>query len=323
MLVRKQMFLFASVFMISFAMISQNTITINATVLDEKTGAPIAFANVGFIEKGIGTVSGKDGRFQLKFEEQEIKSTDVFQISTLGYETKKMTTVHLFDFLEKNNQIVLSPVTYALETVILSAAERNVTTLGHPNLNLDEMGYWKDKKALGGEIATRIRIRKKNTKLRSINFHVVENLSDSILLRVNVYNYKNRYPRNNMLASNIYHTVSRKRGIERIDLKPFNIIVNDDVVVSIELIEVFGDNIFFGIAGSLDRGISYTRYVSQDRWSRFENVGMGLYLEASYPVNNTNDTVVTRESPSEISIYWDTSLSMKNRMVEQELDLLS
>ena len=49
--------------------------------------------------------------------------------------------------------------------MVLSNEKRVQVRLGSNDEDSDLMGYWKDKNVLGGELATKIRIRKKNTQL--------------------------------------------------------------------------------------------------------------------------------------------------------------
>jgi hypothetical protein len=51
---------------------AQYEITIDATVFDKETDQPIAFTNIGFVNKNIKTISDVNGRFTLIYNEQLI-----------------------------------------------------------------------------------------------------------------------------------------------------------------------------------------------------------------------------------------------------------
>ena len=301
---------------------AQNRISIKAFVLNSKTQKPIEYVNIGFLNKSIGTVSNSKGLFNLKFDENKITETDKLQFSVIGYETKQFTLPQLFKILSDNNKLYLNPINYVLEEVFLKNEKRKKIHLGNKQYNLKKMGYWKDNKGLGGEIATRIIVKKKRTRLLNLSFNIIENLSDSLLIRINVYQYKKRYPQENVLNKNIYHTISKKKGVETINLKPYNIIVSNDIVVSIELIEVYGKDIGFAISSSFNKGVSYLRTLSQDKWKRLPDTGMGFNLLSSYPSQNEAISDKKREKPKKITLYWDVSLNMKKRKIEEELNLL-
>jgi len=305
---------------------AQSVVTIEATLLDKITKEPIAYANIGFIEKAIGTVSNEDGHFTLKYNNSYIKKNEILQISTLGYETLKLQILE-FELLSKdNNKIYLSPEPLNLNEVLLTNEKREQKTIGISGNNKKAKGYWywMGRHALGGEIATRINIKKKNTKLLELQFYVKENLSDSIVVRINVYNYEIReYPKNSLLSTNIYHTISNKEGKETINLKPYNIEVNDDIVIGIELIKVYGNKLRFEVTGNNYLGPSYTRYISQDKWRRNIVNGVNFSVLTSIPTSKDKDVLITRKIPERITLYWDTSLSMQDRAIESELELLS
>ena len=84
----------------SFFSFSQQIITIDAIVLNEVTKAPIEYVNIGFISKGIGTVSNAKGAFVLEYEEEFISENDILQFSVLGYKTLEIEVVKLYSLLE-------------------------------------------------------------------------------------------------------------------------------------------------------------------------------------------------------------------------------
>ncbi|WP_299244666.1 carboxypeptidase-like regulatory domain-containing protein [uncultured Aquimarina sp.] len=287
---------------------AQYEITIDAFVKDSDTKQPIPYVNVGFIDKGIGTVSNQDGHVFLRYDEQLIGQESILQLSSLGYKTMQLSIKQLFELLNKGNTIFMEPSVYALEVATVTAEKRDKKTIGNLR-GIGLMGYWKDAKALGGEIGTRVKISHKNTKLHQLKFHIVENYTDSLLVRVNVYESKKKIPGRNILTSNIYHTISRKTGNEVIDLSNYNIIVHDDIMVSLELVKVYGKEIEFSISASPD-GRSYLRYVSQDNWDVNKDIGMAFSVDMSYPTEKTQ--LRKRENPDDIVLYWDTSFSAAN-----------
>ncbi|MCB0462587.1 MAG: carboxypeptidase-like regulatory domain-containing protein [Flavobacteriaceae bacterium] len=320
--------LFIKIYFILFSSIifAQSAVKIEATLLDKITKEPISYANIGFFEKAIGTVSDENGHFTLLYNSSYIKKNEPLQISTLGYESLKIQIHELFDLLLKNNnKIFLNPEPLNLNEIRLTNEKREQKTIGINGINKKAKGYWywMGKHALGGEIATRINIKKRNTKLLEFQFYVKENLSDSIMVRINVYNYEKKgFPNNNLLSKNIYHVINKKAGIETIDLKPYDIVVNDDIVIGIELIKIYGDRLRFEVAGNNYLGPSYTRYISQDKWKRNIENGVNFSVLTSIPTNKDKDISIVRTVPERIILYWDTSLSMQNRAIDSELQLL-
>ena len=102
----------------SFFSFSQQIITIDAIVLNEATKTPIEYVNIGFIRKGIGTVSNNNGAFLLEYNEDFVTAKDILQFSVLGYETLKIEAGNLFNLLENSNKIYLKPAPINLSEVI-------------------------------------------------------------------------------------------------------------------------------------------------------------------------------------------------------------
>lgn len=315
------------VFLISLLSYAQYEITIEALVIDETTKSPIPYVNIGFVQKGIGTVSNEKGYFVLKYDEESVWEKELLQFSVLGYETFNVEANKLFDLLSETNKIYLKPKALSLEEILITEVITEDKQIGTLNTSGGTIGYWKDKVALGGEIATRLRIKKKKSRLKELNIRVLENLSDSLRLRINVYDYDKRRPGRNLLNVNIFHSISVKKGIEKIDLRPYNIIVNSDVIVSIEVVEVFGDQIGFVVGGLKKTGITnastYTRYISQDKWKKIDGVAMNFSVLTSYPKSSKNFSK-DRVLPNKISLFWDVSNSMKTeRNTERELNYIT
>ncbi|WP_299213192.1 carboxypeptidase-like regulatory domain-containing protein [uncultured Aquimarina sp.] len=315
----KIIFLLICTLFISGFISAQYEITIDAYVLDRDTQKAIPFVNVGFLDEGIGTVSDQNGHIFLQYDEQEINRSNVFQLSSLGYKTMQLSVKELFQLLTNNNTILMEPAIYELEAATVTAEKRMKKTVGRSSVSNGFMGYWKDAKALGGEIGTRIRISHKNSKLLRLKFNINENITDSLLVRVNVHEHKRRAPGRNMLTSNIYHTITKEKGEEVIDLMDYNIVVHDDIIVSLELVKVYGEDIEFSIGASKE-GISYLRSISQDHWDVHWDIGMAFSVDISYPVEEGQ--LRKRENPDDIVLYWDTSFSATNHDPEYTYQFL-
>ncbi|PQJ20675.1 carboxypeptidase-like regulatory domain-containing protein [Tenacibaculum sp. SG-28] len=301
---------------------AQYEITIEAYVLDETTKVPIPYVNVGFLGKGIGTVTNEKGFFTLKYDEDKVWEGEILQFSHLGYESLKIKAKDLFRALDTTNKLYLSSKEIELNEVSLTSSVTKDKNVGSLVPDPKTIGYWKGDMALGGEIASRIKIYEKNSKLKDLRIRILENVSDSIKLRINLYEFNKGYPRKNILNSEIYHTVSIKEGIEKIDLWPYNIIVNDDIIVSIELVEVYGDTLGFVIGGNSGKGPTFTKYISQDKWVKIPNVFMNFSMLTSYP-DKKQKKFVKRDTPSRLLLLWDTSLSMSSKdNKEREFELL-
>ncbi|MFN8356086.1 MAG: carboxypeptidase-like regulatory domain-containing protein [Spirosomataceae bacterium] len=73
-------------------------ITILGRVEDQKTGLPLAYANVGIVGKTLGTGTNSKGEFSLKLT--SFSPQDSLQISFIGYELKRIAIKTIQDFVE-------------------------------------------------------------------------------------------------------------------------------------------------------------------------------------------------------------------------------
>ncbi|MEQ3657119.1 MAG: carboxypeptidase-like regulatory domain-containing protein [Dokdonia sp.] len=299
------------------------TVQMNGRILDADTNQAIAFANIGFIDRGIGTVSDDQGFFELQFRSNQVGSEAIFQVSMIGYTTRQFTHSQIKSILNNKQPIRLSPTRYSLETVALNGVRYRSKTIGNSKLEAYRFGYWKNQNGLGGEIATSIKIRDKGTRLDALKVKVVENISDSLLIRVNIYDIDPTYftPAQKIVTQPIVHTISIKEGTAYIPLKEYGIIVDDDIIVSVELLKVYGKDIGLVLACSSNKRSSFIKKNSQDAWEIRKGEAMAFTLDISYPDKN-QDAIVKRVVPQQVHIWWDASAKNGMRNLKDELELL-
>ena len=261
-------------------------------VLDEVTQQPIPYVNIGIVDKGIGTVSDEEGIFYLSLASDKITEEAILQFSSLGYQKIEMSVSNSRYVLNEFPNIKMRPATIELNEVVVSDTDLVPITdyVGYQNTDEGSFGYWKDVDALGGELATRIVANKTPRKLESLAFEVLQNSSDSLLLRVNVYDIKkNQYlPNENLNRSNenILFTLRKSDLTAKIDLAPYNISVEDDFFISLELVQRFSETpIELVLAASDSEAGSYRRYASQGKWEKISDLNMAFYVETSILVN--------------------------------------
>ena len=263
------------------------------TVVDAQTEQPIPFVNIGIVGRGIGTVSDINGAFLLEFPSNRISGTDLVRVSSLGYEPIVLSVSRLeaqkdsLLFRMKDEPISLKEV--VLTNLPIYRVEEEI---GYPGMSGKGIGYWKDSVALGGELASVIRVDKGLRKLNALFFDVLYNPSDSVKLRLNFYEPMPgpKYPGENLNQSgrNILHTLKKGKSLAVVDLEPYDIWVRDDFIVSMELLQVHGtETVGLSLpAGSYGSGRSYRRYASQGNWEMLDGSVMGYYIQSTYYTDN-------------------------------------
>lgn len=317
-------FLFTILFIQTHILFSQEAVNISGFIYDKETNDPLPYVNIGFINESVGTVTDESGRFELKFDLTKIDNNSTLQISYLGYTTVEIKASEFFATIAKNNKIFLKPSPYELGEIVLTNDLRKENDIGSLQLKHGTVGYWLNPEALGGEIATKFTIDKQKTKLHELKFHIVRNNSAGIKVRVNIYEYHNGFPGKNILTENIYHVITTTSGLETINLEPYNVVVDRDIVVSLELIKVNGGVIDFELGGSDYVTNSFIRLSNQDDWDRFPQIGMAMKLRTSFPSASGKVIARNRSLPKSVTIYWDASASMatSDRDLKKELNLL-
>ncbi|MEM8929179.1 MAG: carboxypeptidase-like regulatory domain-containing protein [Bacteroidota bacterium] len=261
-------------------------------MVDARTGEVIPYVNIGIVEQGIGTVSDEEGLFHLYFEKNEVAPTALILFSALGYAPLNIPVAKMPLVYNEYPVFKMTPERVALNEVVVSnKGERFITNfVGYKNYGERTFGYWKDQIALGGELATRIVVKSGLRRLDRFQFEVFHNPSDSLLLRANIYEDDGPIgsPKTNLNKSgkNILVTVKKTDKIVWVDLKPYDIYVQNDFMVSLELLKVYGEEeLGLILAAAFNKNGSYRKYASQDKWERIADHNMAFYLETQFMVS--------------------------------------
>jgi hypothetical protein len=243
---------------------------ISGKVLDGKTKTPIAFVNIGVLNRSIGTVSDELGNFQLTIS--TAVGTDTFKISAIGYDSYKTIVSQATNAYNNNkdqNVILLSRRTELLPEVVIKPKNIKKLILGSnskkENINCF---YFPTGVNLGYEAGLLLKYNKKNPGyIENLNFNIKKLLQDSIILRVNLYEIdKTGQPQANILATPIY--VKGKKGDEMLTVSfpPNTFFIKKDTYLSLEWIKAGSDGLFNVDCSIFGGGGCYIRETSQDTW---------------------------------------------------------
>lgn len=259
---------------------------IKGNVYDGDTGLPLPYVNIGFIERGLGTVSEENGSFNFSFNSSMLTELDTLKVSYLAYKEYKIPFSQILSNQYKPFEINLEPDVLSLNEVVLTSSKRekkskNEKMVGYSYVGQLKNGSWEGDGALGGELITKINVSKKQRQLNAFYFYVLENKSDSLLVRVNIYDGDTKVPEQRLTNKNIMYTIKTKVGKVGIDLKPYDIIVQDDFSIGIELLKVYGNELGLIVAGDDTPGVSYRRYASQGEWKRYPKDALTYFVSTT------------------------------------------
>ena len=262
--------------------ISSNLI-LTGDIKDSKTNQILPYVNIGILNKGKGTVSNKNGDFGLELSENNIN--DTVRISMIGYKPKTYLVKTLLS--QKDDiHIKLEEDISELEEIIIGAKALKHKIIGNKTeTKFINAGFSYD--YLGAEMGIRINVKKAPTFVDTFNFSVSQNrLSAKVIFRLNIYSIIKGKLGVNILKDNIFIPIeSQQTGVISIDLKQYNIVLNDDVIVTLEWVESEGETkkgeaIFFSL-GLLTSG-TYYKESSQGKMKKLKGMGVGFNFNIRY-----------------------------------------
>ncbi|MGI9546015.1 MAG: carboxypeptidase-like regulatory domain-containing protein [Flavobacteriaceae bacterium] len=253
--------------------------SVKGEVLDTKSKKPLQYVNVGIINKEIGTVSDGQGKFSLDIPNELIN--DTLRLSMIGYKP--------FEIVVRKIENSGRSITASLEEEVSELDEVVLTTRAFKRKNLGNKtkskflgtGFGFDQ--LGAEMGVKINV-KQQTFVDAFNFHISYNrLSAQSIFRLNFYNVKKGKPFENILRQQILVPIEpQQTGAITIDLRPYNIVLEEEVIVGLEWVDNKGENkkgeaIFFSM-GFLNTGTLYKKS-SQARFVKHSSLGVGFNLD--------------------------------------------
>ncbi|GAA0716770.1 hypothetical protein GCM10009430_12820 [Aquimarina litoralis] len=277
---------------------SQAMIQIRSVVADRNSRQPLKYVNVGFVDRGLGTVTDKEGYFELSFLEKRITNNDTLQITSQNYYPLRIAFSDLKSIMDKTKVFYLSKIPIDLEITKKEAIEVTVKgQVGSTDISEDKIG-WSEESMKGSEFASLIDLpSNKDTQLLNLKFNVANHKADSSKVRINFYSVVSGIPGAKITKSCLY-SIKDKSGEQVIDLRNQEIIVNSRFIVGIELLDSYGDYANqLQLNMSRNLGISYLKSSSQDTW---QNVPYKM-LDFSFDVLRSQDVLV-KEDVGEQSI---------------------
>lgn len=239
---------------------------------------PLTYVNIGILGKGVGTVSDENGSFKIQIN--RIHHRDSIKISMIGYKSKTFLVQGFIAQMKKVNTIYLVEKVMELDEVVVTNKKLKTRTLGNRTTSkIITDGF--DSDQLGNEAGLVIKIKRSPTYLQSFHASIAKNEHKEIKFRLNFYNLKDGLPHENILKDNIIVTSTIKSGILSVDLKEYNIIMEEDFFVSLEWIENFGDGDLQFSIGFLGSPVIY-REASQGRWITINGVSAGFNLKVKH-----------------------------------------
>ncbi len=268
---------------LSNSLLAQNNF-VKGIVIGENS-APLDYVNIGVVGTSVGTVSGAQGEFELYFNEK-INGGDTIRFSSIGFASKDFSVEELLskDMLT----IQLKTQSTTLKEIVVLPDFLRTKEKGNKNTNARMNVYYAISKKLnqnlGAEIGRKFKI-KKPTQLKKVRFFIAQNNFDTVRFRINVYHLKKRKPGTNILSQNIIkEVVGQQQGWIEVDLTPYQIYTEKNVVVGVEWIyhSQKGKYLTLPISVPSVGSVHFYKYGSQNKWKRFNMMSAAIRLEMAY-----------------------------------------
>ncbi|HOI31576.1 MAG: carboxypeptidase-like regulatory domain-containing protein [Bacteroidales bacterium] len=278
--IKRILFLVLVVFSILELAICQDSLNGNqleGLLRDSITGKPVQYANVGIRNSLIGTVSDLEGYFSLNIPDS--LKNNALTISSMGF--KKLNIPVLDLNLGTRNFIEMHPEIYELSETKICGTHLKQKTRGLKS-RTKKMVVVINGKNLGSEAGSPIKIRNRETILRSFHFNITQNVPDSAIFRLKVYDLSSDSIGLNLLSENIIFKIENDDlGEYVIDLLPYNITINQDIFVAVELLGLYpiesigktwySDRINVSIGPDLSRGGIFVKKAGFSKWEKIAN----------------------------------------------------
>lgn len=273
----KTFFLFL-IFLFSDAVFAQQY---TGVVYNSYTGAELPYVNIGIVGKGVGTVSLGNGSFKIPLD--EVYDNDTLRFSMIGFQTVDYL---IADFKKEfglaDIKIYLVESVTELQTVEIKPLLLVSIIKGNTFNNKGFAAGWKSDD-LGGELGTIMNVKSGKTYyLKNVQVNIAWCKYDSILFRMNIYNYSGGKPDSLLHSLPIYLKIRKEQRYLYLDLQEYNISVTGDFLVALEWLDDFPDkpsSLMF-CAGLMGASTCY-RKTSQDVWNKIP-IGIGCSVELEY-----------------------------------------
>lgn len=194
---------------------------VSGSVIDKQTRLPIPFANIGFFERNVGTLSDPDGSFELEVPSELKGDTVVF--SSIGYSRKKIA-VH--DLTHQTIELIPSAKLLKEVTVQASRSRSKAARLGWMGGKDGALPF--DTIQGGGTIALLVEAPVSFFEVEKLQVRLMYNSKPLLQFRFHIYSFDSlrQIPGEELLTREVVLRENKKFGWLRFDLSEYQIFLN-------------------------------------------------------------------------------------------------
>ncbi len=267
-------------FFLLFSVCLQSQVIVGK-VVDSATGALLPYVNIGVLNKNLGTVSDINGTFFLELNQSLLR--DTLRFSMIGFAHQDFVVEKYLNQDVTERTIEMEEKNTLLDEVTVVRKKNKKykrKVLGNKTQSKILVGGFTSND-LGNEIGIICRIRKSPSFLETFNISIAKNTYGSIKFRLNFYKLSDGLPQENLLEEMIIVESDIELGVVSVDLRPYDIVMEDDFLVAIEWIEDLGLGELLFSAGFFGSNL-YAKETSQGNWIQIGVAAFGMNVEVVY-----------------------------------------
>ena len=227
------MYKYLSFFLLcSYLLSTQSYSEITSLIKDRFTMEPIPYANIGFIDRGVGIVSDQDGYFELSFSEKYIQDSDVLQITCAGYYPLRLSKRELKYVFDKTKVLYLTPFTNVSMSNPAIHLESNAINQGKDEKLSFSYYEWNENTLPGSEITVVIP-EKHHKDICIVQFTVGEHYADSSRVRINLYDGIMPDEKTARKLKSLYYTIKDNHSVVSLAVNLEDINVDKALIIAV------------------------------------------------------------------------------------------
>lgn len=243
-------------------------------VVLEGSRTPLAYVNIGIPGKNVGTVSDEDGRFSLSIPD----SLGAFAVrfTMTGLEKREISVAELSGICRHGGCLIaLKEMSMPLQEVVVVPRNYIARIVGNTTSSASISAGFANNQ-LGHEMGVMMKIKRRPARIETVSFYLNKCVYDTIFYRLNIYETERGKPIRNIMPAPYYLKYDKSKAGTKLtlDLTDLQLWVEDDFLVSLEIIKDLGEGGLFFSAGLFNAPTWY-RATSQGDWTSVP-VGVGI-----------------------------------------------
>jgi len=207
-------------------------------IIDIENSTALAYANIGVVDRTLGTISDENGEFIL--DTSALPANAVLRVTMIGYEAKSFSPEELKGTFQ-TIALVRKPV--VLEEVSV-AWKNKYREIGNTKVSYGAgvCGWGGTDFGKGHELGILLDLGEGMVRISDISMRVYKQSFDTVFLRLHLRSLKDGVPSEELLTENIYLPVYTDGGWQTFNLSDYHITAHGKVALSLEWVRISGVN---------------------------------------------------------------------------------